>query len=265
MHQPTLNQVRLTHLGGPTVLIEIGPLRLLTDPTFESAGYQYERGSSVIRKTASPALNAAQVGPVDVVLLSHDQHLDNLDPAGRATLPQAKQVLTTAAGAERLGGNARGVNTWQTITLVSRNGLNIRVTATPARHGPEDVWPVMGDVNGWILEWEGQRRGALYVSGDTVLFEGLEEVARRYPVGVALLHLGAAQSPVTGPAVLTLSAAEGVRFAAMLGQATIVPIHYEGWTHLTEGRSEIEQAFTAAGLEHQLRFLPPGQPVSLEV
>lgn len=265
MTQPPPNQLRLMYIGGPTALMEIGRFRLLTDPTFELAGYQYERGSSIIRKTISPALAEASLGPVDAVLLSHDQHLDNLDPAGRAMLSQAKQVLTTPAGAERLGGNARGVSAWQTVTLAAGNGLGMRVTAMPAQHGPADVRPAMGEVNGWIVEWEGQRRGALYVSGDTVLFEGLEEVARRFQIGVALLHFGAAHSPVTGPAVLTLTAAEGARFAAQLREATIVPLHYEGWSHLTEGRSEIERAFTAAGLAHRLHFLPPGQPVPIEV
>lgn len=263
MNQLPPNQAQITHIGGPTALIEIGPLRLLTDPTFEPAGYEYTSGSGVIHKTTAPALAAAELGPVDAVLLSHDQHGDNLDPAGRAMLSQAKQVLTTPVGAERLGGNARGVSTWQAITLTSANGLDIRLTATPAQHGPANIRPAVGDVNGWILEWEGQQRGALYVSGDTVFFEGLEEVARRFRVGVALLHFGAAQSPALGPVSLTLTGAEGARFAAMPGEAAIVPIHYEGWTHLTEGRSEIEQAFTAAGLAHRLRFLPLGQPISI--
>ncbi len=265
MNQIPTNQVRLTHIGGPTVLMEIGPLRLLTDPTFEPAGYEYAAGPGMIHKTASPALAASALGPIDAVLLSHDQHRDNLDPAGRAALAQAKQVLTTPIGAERLGGNVRGVSAWQSVILTAAQGLSIRVTATPAQHGPADIRPAVGDVNGWILEWDGQRHGALYVSGDTVLFAGLEEVARRYRIGAALLHFGAAQSPTFGPVPLTLTGREGAQFAALLGEAAIIPIHYEGWTHLTEGRAEIEQAFTAAGLARSLRFLPLGQAVSIDI
>lgn len=265
MNQRPLNQVHLTHIGGPTVLMEIGHLRLLTDPTFEPAGYQYDAGPQVVRKLTSPALAASALEPVDAVLLSHDQHRDNLDPTGRATLSQAKQVLTTPVGARRLGGNARGVNTWQSVTLMAENGQSIRVTATPARHGPAELQQATGDVTGWVLEWEGQRSGVLYVSGDTVLFEGLEEIARRYQVGVALLHCGAGQTKVFGPVSLTLTGVEGAQFAALLGEAAIIPIHYEGWSHLTEGRAEIEQAFAAAGLEPRLRFLPPGQSVIIEL
>jgi L-ascorbate metabolism protein UlaG (beta-lactamase superfamily) len=264
MQEQPVHHLRLTYIGGPTVLIEIGSLRLLTDPTFEAAGYEYVAGSQVIRKTVSPALTASALVPVDTVLLSHDQHGDNLDPAGRALLSQARRTLTTPAGAERLGGNAQGVGPWQNVTLTDTHGLSIRVTATPARHGPAEIQHATGDVTGWLLEWGNEPGCTLYISGDTVLFQGLEEVARRFPVKVALLHFGAAQAERFGPVSITLTASEGAHIAALLVDALIIPIHYEGWTHLNEGREEIEQAFLAAGREQHLHFLPPGQPVSLD-
>jgi L-ascorbate metabolism protein UlaG (beta-lactamase superfamily) len=70
-------EIRLTLIGGPTVLIEIGGLRLLTDPTFDAPGHY--AGPVPLEKRSGPALSMEQVGEVDAVLLSHDQHLDNLD------------------------------------------------------------------------------------------------------------------------------------------------------------------------------------------
>lgn len=265
MQEKPIHSLRLTYIGGPTVLIEIGSLRLLTDPTFEAAGYEYAAGPQMIRKTASPAILASALGPIDAILLSHDQHGDNLDPAGRALLSQATRTLSTPAGAERLGGNARGVGPWQTVTLTDSPDLTLRVTATPARHGPEEVQHATGDVTGWLLEWGTEPGCTLYISGDTVLFEGVEEVARRFPVNVALLHFGAAQTKRFGPVSITLTAREGQMLAALLGKALIIPIHYEGWTHLTEGREDIEHAFLAAGQASHLQFLPPGQPVSFDL
>ncbi len=264
MQEKPIHSLRLTYIGGPTVLIEVGSLRLLTDPTFEAAGYEYVAGPQLIRKTVSPALLASALGPVDVVLLSHDQHGDNLDPAGRALLSQAKHTLSTPAGAERLGGNTQGVSPWQTVILTDSSGLRLRVTATPARHGPAEIQHATGDVTGWLLEWGNAPGCTLYISGDTVLFEGLEEVARRFPVNVALLHFGAAQAERFGPVSITLTASEGAQVAALLREALIIPIHYEGWMHLTEGREEIERAFLAAERASHLRFLPPGQPVFLD-
>ena len=265
MNQVSPTPVHITHIGGPTALIKIGSLRFLTDPAFESAGYRYVRGPIESLKQTNPALALADIGSVDAVLLSHDQHTDNLDPSGRAYLPQARQVLTTPAGAQRLGGNAQGVATWETTTLVGADGLQVHVTATPARHGPPELEEAMGDVNGWILEWDGQQRGVFYISGDTVLFESLYEIPRRYHVGTALLHFGAAHFDVLGPVHLTFTAKEGTQFAQVLGESIIIPIHYEGWAHLVEGRPEIEQAFATAGLENRLHFLPFGQSVSIAV
>jgi L-ascorbate metabolism protein UlaG (beta-lactamase superfamily) len=257
--------VRITHIGGPTALLEIGSLRLLTDPSFDPAGTRYVHGPIESLKQTNPAFAVTDLGSIDAILLSHDHHSDNLDSAGRAYLPQAGCVLTTLAGAQRLSGNAQGIATWETTTLIAADGLRVYVTATPARHGPPELAEAMGDVNGWLLQWEGQQRGALYISGDTVLFEQLQEIPRRYQVGTALLHFGAAHFDVLGPVHLTFTADEGAQFARELGESLIIPIHYEGWAHLVEGRAHIERAFAQAGLESCLHFLPFGQSVSIDV
>src|SRR4051794_33379194 len=116
--------VTLTLIGGPTLLIEIGGLRLLTDPTFDMPG-DYPSGSVTLRKLTGPALQIGDIGPIDAVLLSHDQHADNLDSAGRAFLPQAAVTLTTPVGANRLGGNARGLQPWEKTTLQAGDSRSV--------------------------------------------------------------------------------------------------------------------------------------------
>jgi len=105
--------VRITHIGGPTALIEVDGWRLLTDPTFDPPGgkYSFGWGTGSVKLTG-PAVAASELGPLDAVLLTHDHHDDNLDPAGRALLPSAGVVVTTVSGARRLGGGARGLEAW---------------------------------------------------------------------------------------------------------------------------------------------------------
>ena len=79
--------VRMTYIGGPTLMIEFRGLKLLTDPTFDSAGSEYSNGFVTLEKTDGPALKAA-LSKIDLVLLSHDHHYDNLDQAGRNVLTQ---------------------------------------------------------------------------------------------------------------------------------------------------------------------------------
>jgi L-ascorbate metabolism protein UlaG (beta-lactamase superfamily) len=164
-------EIRLTHIGGPTVLIEFAGWRLLTDPTFDPAGGDYRFGwGTGSHKLAGPSIPASEVGEIDAVLLSHDHHDDNLDPAGRALLPSAGVVVTTKSGAKRLGGYARGLEAWGTTTIEAPGRPRIQITATPCRHGPPLSHPIVGDVIGFGLGWEGQEQGLVWISGDTVLY-----------------------------------------------------------------------------------------------
>jgi len=260
--------VRLTHVGGPTVLIEVAGWRLLTDPTFDPPGRRYAFGwGTSSRKLAGPALPPTAIGRLDAVLLTHDHHDDNLDAAGRALLPAAGTVVTTAAGARRLGAPARGLAPWESLTLEAPGRPSIEVTATPCRHGPPLSRPVVGDVVGFALAWEGQADGALWITGDTVLYPGVLEVADRMSVGLALLHLGGVRFGVTGPLRYTLTGADGVRLCEAVGPRTIVPVHYEGWSHFADGRAGVERAFAAAApdLRDRVRWLEAGRPAELAV
>jgi len=98
--------VTITLIGGPTALIEIDGFRLLTDPTFDAPG-AYQLPHVKLEKLVGPAVTAETIGEVDAVLLSHDQHSDNLDHSGREFLKKARRVLTTEAGAKRLGGKVK--------------------------------------------------------------------------------------------------------------------------------------------------------------
>ncbi|HEY5977016.1 MAG TPA: MBL fold metallo-hydrolase [Solirubrobacterales bacterium] len=261
-----MSEVKITYIGGPTALIEVAGLRLLTDPTFDAPGRKYNFGwgtSSV--KLGGPALSAAQLGPIDAVLLSHDQHDDNLDDAGRAMLPESKRVITTPAGEKRLGGNAAGLAPWGSTVLSAADGTEVRITATPCRHGPPLSRPIVGEVIGFLLEWEGQREGALWITGDTVWFGGLAEVAERFDVGTAIVNLGGVRFPITGPARYTMNAAEAVRVCREFNLTNLVPLHFEGWKHFRQGPDEVKSAFAAAGIEGQVRWLTPAEPVAIEV
>lgn len=248
----------ITYIGGPTALIEIGGFRLLTDPTFDPAGGVYGN----LTKTMGPALEPDAVGRVDAVLLSHDHHEDNLDHRGREFLKNAERVFTTVDGARRLGGNASGLEPWESagFGVHSGNGPALKITATPARHGPAHM--DRGPVVGFVLK-VAESEQVIYVSGDTVWYEGVAEAAKKYKVGVAVLFMGAARVAQVGPWALTMTAEDGVAAARAFAEATIVPLHYEGWKHFSESRAEIEKSFAEVGLQYRLRWLKGGQRVAI--
>jgi L-ascorbate metabolism protein UlaG (beta-lactamase superfamily) len=254
--------VTITLIGGPTALILTGEFRFLTDPTFDPPG-DYALPHMTLRKTAGPALPADGIGPVDVVLLSHDLHADNLDRAGRAFLPKARHVLTTVAGAERLGGRVEGLAPWEARQLTKADGSSVEITATSARHGPAGIKPLSGDVTGFVLSFADPRTRPVYVTGDTVWYEGVAEVARRFNPGVVVLFAGAAQT--CGPFHLTMDTNDAIEAAATFADAVVVPVHWDGWAHFTQGADELAKAFDALGLGARLRLLEPGVPTDIDL
>lgn len=263
-----MSDIRFTHIGGPTALVEVGGWRLLTDPTFDPPGRRYYFGwGGSSRKVAGPAMQPDEIGDIDAVLLTHDHHADNLDDAGRTLLPRARAIVTTASGARRLGGAARGLVPWQSTRLESPGKPAIEITATPCRHGPPGSHFIVGDVIGFSLQWEGQRHGAFWITGDTVLYDGVREVATRMRVGTAIVHVGKVRFPVTGPVSYTLGARDAIRLCELVAPTTAIPIHYEGWSHFSEARAGIEAELVKAPVAARSRFqwVPIGEPVSLAV
>jgi L-ascorbate metabolism protein UlaG (beta-lactamase superfamily) len=252
------NELSVTYVGGPTALLEFCGLRFLTDPTFDPADGVYTSATGTLTKTAGPAIAPDALGRVDAVLLSHDHHSDNLDRAGRLMLAHAGCVLTTAAGAERLG-NAAGMEPWETHVLEAPDGRRVTVTATPARHGPDGG--DRGPVTGFVLSCGDSADATVYVSGDTVWYRGVAEVAQRFNVGTAVLFMGAARVGGASAPHLTMTAEDGVSAARAFRNASIVPLHFEGWRHFTESRNDIARVFDAAGLGARLRWPRAGHMI----
>jgi L-ascorbate metabolism protein UlaG (beta-lactamase superfamily) len=171
-------------------------------------------------------------------------------------------VLTTVVGAHRLQGSAQGLAPWESTTLAKPDGNSLRITATPARHGPAGIEPVSGDVIGFVLTFSDQPDRSLYVTGDTVWYDGVAEVARRFTVDVVLLFAGAAQT--RGPFHLTMDTNDAIETAHAFPDALIVPIHRDSWAHFTQDRNDLENAFQSLGIRSRLRLLDPGVATVIE-
>lgn len=249
------NSATITLIGGPTVLIEVAGFKLLTDPTFDPPG-----SYATLQKTAGPALSAETLGAIDAVLLSHDQHADNLDHLGRETLTHATHTFTTVVAAGRVGGGAIGMSNWETRTIEKPDGGRLFITATPARHGPPGIEPMMGDVSGFLVGLK-EAGDFLYFSGDTVWYEGVAEIARRYRPRVIVLCVGSAQS--RGAFHLTMDANDALEAAVAFGDAKVIGVHNHGWAHFKESPEELQHAFNALGRGEQFIPLALGGSVAI--
>ena len=249
--------IRATYIGGPTVILEVFGIRFITDPTFDPAGTKYSLAGGKVNLEKLQSPGTSEIGHIDYVLLSHDQHSDNLDQGGRALLDTVNKVFTTKAGFTRLGGMSMGLDPWESHTIFLSGDRSITITATPARHGPAGIEKIAGDVIGFVLTAMDKKiKYEIYITGDTVFYEGVLSVAKKFTPTLIFLFAGAART--RGPFNLTMSTNDAIDTAFAFPNALIVPLHYEGWKHFTQNKSDLELAFEVVGIKERLHFLKAG-------
>ena len=236
-------------VGGPTLHLSYGGLSILTDPTFDAPG-EYP-GGVTLHKLSGPAVQSSELGTIDLVLLSHDQHADNLDVSGRELLSDVSLVLSTGEAASRLDGIVTALPTWTSVTQSSPHGGSVEIMAVPAQHGPDGSRELVGEVTGFVLRSDGLP--TIYVSGDNASVAVVEEIAARVgAIDVAVLFVGAANVGHFGDTDLTLNALTAVRAARALGDAVIVPVHTDDWAHFSETVERLKREFEYAGFAERL-------------
>lgn len=253
----TLN---ITHIGTATAILEIDGVNLLTDPFFSPAGTEFDVGVAVLKNTDTPALGLQDLPPIDAVLLSHEDHPDNLDPLGRQLL-DGRHVLTTMDGAKNLAPRpgVRGLQPWQTVTLAV-GGKKFQVTGTPCQHLPG------GECTGFILTSNefgtsaDGRPNAIYISGDTVYIDELKKIPEKWHVVAAVMNLGNAHAPLPeGPLQITMDGKQAATLFRDLKADVLVPMHYESWGHFTQFGEELRQVFEDEGVMDKVCWLIPGK------
>jgi len=167
------NLPALTFLGHATVLVEIGGLRILTDPVL------YDR-LLVLRRVVT-SLDPSLYARIDLALVSH-LHLDHLDlPSLRLLGSDVPIVVPRGAGSFMQRSGFRRVTE---LGPGERTNVGaVEITATPAMHGGLrlPLGPAAPAI-GYRIE---AGPASIYFAGDTDVFEGMAEIGR--DLDVALL------------------------------------------------------------------------------
>jgi L-ascorbate metabolism protein UlaG (beta-lactamase superfamily) len=147
---------------------------------------------------------------------------------------------------------------WSEVELETPRGGAVKVTAVHAQHGPDGSDEIQGPVLGFVLSAAGADR--IYVSGDNASRDVVRAIVQRTgELPIAILNAGAVQLPKFDRAYLTLSADHAADVAKILGARTVIPLHFEGWAHVTQGADELKAAFSGNGIADRLLLLERAQ------
>jgi L-ascorbate metabolism protein UlaG (beta-lactamase superfamily) len=257
-------------VGTATVLIRYAGFTILTDPNFLHRGDHVHLGYGLVsRRQTNPAIEIEDLPPLDFIVLSH-MHGDHFDRVAERNLNKATPIVSTrhaVAYLERKGFTAtRALRTWETLSI-SKGEARLRLTAMPGTHAPGPLAAALPPVMGSMLEFgtaENETGLRLYISGDTLIHERLEEIPRRYPeIDLALLHLGGTM--ILGVVMVTMDAGQGVEAIRIIEPRTAIPIHYNDYTVFKSPLEDFKRAVAEAGLEERVRYLSHGDTYEFEV
>lgn len=256
-------------VGTATVIIRIGGFTILTDPNFLHAGDHVHLGYGLTsERLTEPAFDIDALPPVDFCILSH-YHGDHFDQIVEEKLRKDLPIITTEHATSELkdkGFTAPiALDTWDSVTVAGPRS-RVLITSMPGQHGPAIVDFALPPVMGSMLDFEtvtGERLLRMYISGDTLIHDDLNEIPKRFPnVDVALLHLGGTR--VLG-ILVTMDDEQGVEMMRIIEPEKAIPIHYNDYDVFKSPLKDFKRAAERAGLADRLIYLSHGESYDFNV
>ena len=268
--QPTdLGSGSVMFVGTATVIIRFAGFTILTDPNFLHAGDHVHLGYGLTsERLTEPAFDIADLPPVDFCVLSH-YHGDHFDQVVEEKLRKDLPIVTTPHAVENISekGFTAGIalETWES-TEFSNDQAKVKITSMPGKHGPPIVDMALPDVMGSMLDFddaEGRRLMRMYITGDTLIFDDINEIPKRYPgVDLALLHLGGTR--VLG-VLVTMDDEQGVQMMQIIQPRVAIPIHYNDYDVFKSPLEDFKRAAAEAGFSDRLVYLTHGETYEFKV
>jgi len=259
--RPPASGLRATWLGHSTLLIEIGGLRVLTDPVW---GPRASPSRLAGPKRFQPVPVPLRAMPrIDLVLVSHD-HYDHLDyPTIRELAKRDAPFVTSLGVGAHL--EAWGVlperivelDWWESHELPN---TGITVTAAPSQHfsgrGLNDRNTTL-----WSSLVIGSQRHAVFFSGDTGLTTEYRTIRERLgPFDLIMLEVGAFH-PAWGD--IHLGPKNALEALALLGGGPFLPVHWGTFALGMHPWDQPAEALLELGPKSGAQLLMPrlGEPI----
>lgn len=253
LEPPGEGRVRVTWIGHASFFVQFAGHSVIVDPNWAT-------WHGPVKRQRHPGLRLQDVPEVDLVLVTH-AHFDHLHKPSLKIL-QAREGIVVPKGSRklvsRLGFPAvHEMKVWDALSFAE-----LEVVHTPSHHwGARFIHDTHRDYGGYLVRAGGK---SVFHCGDSAYFEGFKEIGKRQEIDVALMPIGAYETP-SGRDV-HMNPEEAVRAFADLGAKVLIPMHYGTFPLGNEPHEEpLERLLAEAdrlGISHQI--LIPEEGVGLE-
>lgn len=248
------SSVRL--LRHATLVLQYGGLRYLVDPMLSTI-----ESNPPIENTPNqqrnPRVSLPRFDPseIDSLLVTH-LHSDHFDEAAVETLPDDIPLFCQPEDESAL--ESRGFTDLRPVeeSVVVED---VTLTRTPARHGHGSLAEEMGPVSGFVFE--APTEPTVYLTGDSVWYEGVEDTIDAFEPDVVVVNAGAAQFEEGRPITMT---DEDVAAVCAATDGTVVAVHMEAINHCLQSRDELKAALEGSACDGRLEVPTEGERVELD-
>ncbi|SPE51683.1 conserved hypothetical protein [Verrucomicrobia bacterium] len=235
--------ITVAWLGHSTVLLNFYGLTILTDPVLgRRVGANTVLGTIGAKRLIAPALRAAQLPPIDLVLLSH-AHMDHLDFATLRALPGAPQGVTAHGTGDllRFTSLVKPVAlAWGDRTRIATTRGDVEIRAFEVKHwGARWKFDQHRGYNGYVIEREGKK---IIFGGDTAWTPSFRQLRRQGPFELAIMPIGAYRPWECSHC----TPEQAVCMANEAGAKHFLPVHFKTFPFGREGSAEPLERLEAA-------------------
>jgi L-ascorbate metabolism protein UlaG (beta-lactamase superfamily) len=254
--------VRIHFVRHATLTFEVGDLRVLVDPMFGEAGTAPTIPNTPSRRS-NPLVDlpfgaeglSDLVEKTDAVLVTHT-HNDHWDGRARELIPKTTPVLCQRHDEETFS-RAGFANVSPFEPELTREGL--RFIRTDGRHGTGEIGEQMGRVSGFVVRSEDSP--SLYVAGDTIWCDEVEEALLAHRPDVVVVNAGAARFLKGDP--ITMTAEDVARVCRAAPGARVIAVHMEAINHCVLPRAGLAGALEEQGLAGRVEIPADGEKLEI--
>jgi L-ascorbate metabolism protein UlaG (beta-lactamase superfamily) len=245
--------MNIQQIRNATLVVEYAGKKFLIDPFLAEKGTYPPFPNSLRQDQNNPLVSLPTsiddiINNVDAVIVTH-LHLDHYDDAAKESLPKHIKMFVQNED------DAKAVNNdgFQNVEVLQEDTVfeDIQLIKTEGEHGRGEILKLAGLVCGVVLKHQNEK--TLYVAGDTVWYEAVQEVIDTHKPEIIVVNAGDNQFLEGGSLVMGKDDVYEVHKAAPA--AKIIASHMEAVNHWALSREELKIFISEKGISSHV-FVP---------